>query len=794
MMQYRFAVIAAVLSLVSATAAAQQKPRPKPATKPPAAKPAATKPAAAPGIPTPRSILGFEPGDDRKLVEWPVLVRYFQALAKASARVDYREIGQSTLGAPFVALAISSPQNLRRLDSLRLINARLADPRRFRSTAEANEALRIGKAIVLITSSIHSNEVGGHLSPVVLAHRLATDTSAATRAILDNVVLWLVPSLNPDGISIVSKWYNRTLGTQAEGTSPPELYHHYTGHDNNRDWYAFTQVETRLTIDSLHNVWHPQIVHDIHQQGASGARLFLPPFLDPWEPNVDPLIKDGVNALGTAMAWELAGQGKTGISVHATYDAWTPARAYQHYHGGVRILSETASASLATPVDIPFAELADNSRGFTPRERSWNFTPWQGGRWTLRDIVTYQADAAYALLSNAARYRDRWLANFLAIEWRGVRGWRGWPYAYVIPARQDSVALSTLLGTLARGQVEIRTAQQAFTAGGQRYAAGSFVVVLRQPYAAFAKALLEIQHYPDRRTFPGGPPERPYDVTAHTLPALLGVQAVLVQDSLRVPLSAPLSASLLPKATPGYPGFATGETPRVGLYKSYAAAMDEGWTRWVFDNWKVPYVSLVDSVVQAGGLKERFDVVVLPDQSPRALLEGLARRYPAPYAGGLGAEGAQALRQFVLDGGTLVALNDASRFAIQSLLLPVRNVLEGVPPEDFYAPGSIFRLSLEADHPLSRNMPAQAIAWFEEGPAFEVLDTSVVKVVARYPAEPNRVLLSGWVLGAEKVAGKAAVLEVRQGQGRVILFGFRPQYRAQTQATFPLFFNSLQLR
>ena len=192
--------------------------------------------------------------------------------------------------------------------------------------------------------------------------------------------------------------------------------------------------------------------------------------------------------------------------------------------------------------------------------------------------------------------------------------------------------------------------------------------------------------------------------------------------------------------------------------------------------------------------EREFDVVVLPDQSPRALLEGLPRRYPAPYAGGLGGEGAQALRQFVLDGGTLVALNDASRFAIQSLLLPVRNVLEGVPPEDFYAPGSIFRLALEPDHPLSRNMPPQTIAWFEEGPAFEVLDTTVVKVVGRYPAEPHRVLLSGWVLGAEKVAGKAAVLEVRQGQGRVILFGFRPQYRAQTQATFPLFFNSLQLR
>src|ERR1041384_7352202 len=184
---------------------------------------------ARPIIPTPRSILGFDPGDDRKLVEWPVLVRYFDALARASDRVDIKELG---------------------------------------------------KTIVLITSSIHSTEVGGHLSPVALAYRLATDTGATTRAILDNVIVWLVPSLNPDGVTIVAKWYNRTLGTSAEGTEPPELYHHYAGHDNNRDWYAFTQVETQLTVDSLYNVWHPQIVHDIHQMDANGARLFLPPYLD----------------------------------------------------------------------------------------------------------------------------------------------------------------------------------------------------------------------------------------------------------------------------------------------------------------------------------------------------------------------------------------------------------------------------------------------------------------------------------------------------------------------------------
>src|SRR5881275_1353598 len=595
--------------------AAQQPRRTPPARRRP-------PPVTAPRIPPPRAVLGFEPGDDRKLADWPTLVRYYQALAKASDRVRYHELGHTTLGAPFVALAISSPQNLRQLDRYRELNTRLADPRGAKRPQDLEEALRTGKTIVLITSGIHSNEVGGHLTPALLAYRLASDTGAATRAILDNVILWLVPSLNPDGVTIVANWYGRTLGTPAEGTDPPELYHAYAGHDNNRDWYAFTQVETQLVVDSIHNVWHPQIVHDIHQQDTDGSRLFLPPYLDPIEPNVDPLLVDGVNALGTAMAWALAGQGKTGIVINAVYDAWTPARAYQHYHGGVRILSEAASANLASPIDLPADQLATRGRGFNPRERSWNFTnPWPGGRWTLRDIVTYQTDGAYALLENAARYRDRWLANFLTVEGRAVRGWKGWPYAYVLPRqRQDSVGLATLLGILHRATVEVRTALPPVAVGTQRFPAGSYVVALRQPYAGFAKTLLEPQRYPDLRLYPGGPPLPPYDVTAHTLPLLMGVTAVAARDSLSIGLSPPVEP---PSASPSYPGFAGPDAPRVGLYRSYTAPIDEGWTRWVFDTWKVPYTTLVDSVVRAGQLRAAFDVIVLPDQSPHELLEGV---------------------------------------------------------------------------------------------------------------------------------------------------------------------------
>jgi hypothetical protein len=200
-------------------------------------------------------------------------------------------------------------------------------------------------------------------------------------------VLILVPTLNPDGVNIVSRWYAQTLGTAAEGTSPPELYHRYTGHDNNRDWYAFTQAETRMVVDSLYGVWHPQVTMDIHQQGPLGSRMFVPPYLDPVEPNVDPLLIQAVNALGTSIAWRMTAEGLTGVSVLASYDAWTPARAFQHYHGAVRILTETASASLATPITVAFDSLRAGA-DFDAKQRSWNFAaPWPGGRWTLADIV-----------------------------------------------------------------------------------------------------------------------------------------------------------------------------------------------------------------------------------------------------------------------------------------------------------------------------------------------------------------------------------------------------------------------
>jgi hypothetical protein len=747
-------------------------------------------------VPTPESVLGFTPGDDRKLVEWPVLVDYYQRLAAASDRVQFRELGKTTLGAPFVVLVITSPENMSRLEEIRTMNAKLADPRTLAGDAERGRILEEGKTIVLITSSIHSTEVGGHLSPTIIAHRLATDDSEETQEVLRNTVLLLVPSLNPDGVTIVSNWYNRTLGTEAEGNGPPQLYHHYVGHDNNRDWYAFTQVETQLTVDSLHNWWHPQITHDIHQMGGSGARYFLPPFLDPIEPNVDPVLVNGYNTLGTYMAWELIGQGKTGIVVSASFVAWTPARAYMHHHGGVRVLSETASAQLATPVEMPFENL-NPGRGFHAQESSWNFSaPWPGGTWNLANIVDYQSSGALALLNHAARNRYVWLSNFAKVNQRATDGWDEWPYAFVIPEDQrNSIGLQAMLEILHRGLVEIQRAERPFQANGTTYPAGTYVIRNQQPYASFAKALLERQDYPDLRMYPGGPPRPPYDVTAHTLPLLMGVDVVTVQDEFNVTLSEPVGR-MVPDY--GYEGLSVdnpdGVTPRIGLYMSYDASMDEGWTRWILDTWNIPYASLVDSVVRAGDLNRTFDAIVIPDQSPNDIVEGLDSDYPAPYGGGMGEVGRRALMEFVNRGGTLVTFNNASRFAVETFDLPVRDAVEGLDNQEFYAPGTLFRMELDTTHPLTQNVPNGTAGWFQRSPAFEVESGSGLRVIAKYPDDPNDVLLSGWVLGEERLAGKAAMIEAPIGEGRVVLFGFRPQYRGQSIATYPLFFNALKAR
>jgi len=772
-------------------------------------------------VPAPTDVLGFTPGDDRKLASWAKVVEYFQKLAATSDRVKFEEIGKSTMGAPFVYVTISAPENLKHLDEFKEIQRQLADPRllgtrtsssassarrapradaevRVPSDSKASQLIKRSKTVVAITCGIHSTEVGSYLSSMLIAYRLASSNEPEVQEILKNTIILLVPSTNPDGVDIVNNWYQKTLGTPYEGTDPPELYHKYTGHDDNRDWYAFTQVETQLVVDKILNAWHPQIVHDIHQQGAFGSRLFLPPYMPPVEPNVPQQIVEGYTELGNYLAKEMRATGYRGITTDSTYDAWSPSRAYSHYHGGVRILQETASCRLATPITVRFDQLRAGE-GYDPRKETPNFGPiWQGGEWHIRDITNTMTKVAFLLLKHAAQNRELWLQRFYGIEKDAVRLRRPDElFAILVPAAPHR---ADVLKILDRGGVEM-DAPLPFVAEGVKYPEGTAIIRMSQPNAGFAKALLERQHYPNMRDATGRPIQ-PYDVTAHTVSLLMGVEPVFIHKPFRYRM-------------PPDRGFAgcTGGGPievRVGLYKSHVPSMDAGWTRWVMENGH-PFAMTIhdreieDQEIRAGGLAAKYDSIVIPDQVRAAILNGHRKgAMPDEYTGGLGEQGVKALREFVEAGGTLVCLNRASDFAIEQFKLPVRDVVDGLPRTDFYVPGSILRIEVENSNPIAFGISKESIAWAENSPVFEVIQTTLragdqipaeptVHVIAWY-AKDKDPLLSGWLLGADRVKGKAALVQVDMGKGHIILFGFRPQYRGQSLATYPLFFNAISLK
>jgi hypothetical protein len=282
-------------------------------------------------------------GADRQLADWTQITEYFHKLDAASPRVRVDVVGRTTGGRPFLVVAITSEANMARLEEIRRDNLRLADPRRL-SPADAASLIASGKAIVALNHGIHSSEVAATQAAMETAYRLATAEDEQTRAVRDGAVVLMLPSHNPDGTQEVTEWYRDSLGHPWEGGPLPFPYQKYADHDNNRDWYMFTQVESRLTVEHLYDRWRPQIVHDLHQMGTRTARLFVPPYVDPWEPNVDPALIAAVNDLGTHVAARLTTEGRRGIVTHAIYDAWSPSRAYPHTHGAVRLLSEAASA------------------------------------------------------------------------------------------------------------------------------------------------------------------------------------------------------------------------------------------------------------------------------------------------------------------------------------------------------------------------------------------------------------------------------------------------------------------
>ena len=836
---------------------------------------------------SPEEFLGYRVGEDRKLADYTQIQAYFQKLDEESENIKVLTIGESTLGKPMIMAVITAEENMEKLDVYRGINKRLRDARDLTPEA-AHRLAEEGKVIVFITCNLHATEIGSSQMAMEFAYNLVTGkTPFDEDKVLNDVIVLLAPTINPDGQQMVTDWYRKYVGTEYEGGRMPWLYQHYVGHDNNRDWFMLTQAETKAVTKVLYQDWIPQIHIDQHEMGARGARLWLPPFANPPNPNVHPMVWRGVALFGMNMAYDLQKNGYKGVQYGQEFAGWWDGACDNTpwFHNTICLLSEAAEVKVASPIHIDISEISEPYV-----EQSMQFPdPWPGGWWRLRDIVDYELTVSMSLIKTASLHKKEFLYNFYkmckdAIEKRE----EGQPYAFVIPKKQNDYATALrMLDTLMFAGVEINQANEDFMVGGKIYAAGSFVILMSQPYRPYAQALLEIQNHPDpERDYPNGPfIPLIYDNAGWTLPLQMGIECDRIETPFKVNLeeldkipypsvTPPQAAasflildsrlntsysvvfallkenadiyrskdiiradgfeaaagSFIIKNTPQVQKILPGllekwhveansideiaEIPkaqvnrhRIGLYQSWRSNMDEGWTRYVLDDLGIPYTTLHNKDFKGTkkkkvNLSNRYDVIVFADENTDIIIQGKrgpSSRYgrsdgifPPEYQGGIEKEGVEALKAFVEQGGILVTLNSACGLAFNELDIPASNAIERIDRSQFFCPGSILRVKVDNKLPIGYGMPGEAAIMFYRGMAIQ---TQIPpegwdrKVVARFPEDD--ILLSGWLYGEEVIARKAAVVDVQNKKGHIILIGFPCQHRAQSHGTYKFLLNAL---
>ena len=493
-------------------------------------------------ITPPEEFFGFQLGSDRKIARWDKIVDYYKLLGDQSGKIKVVEMGPSTEGNPFLLIVISSPENLANLEHLRQVNLRISDPRDL-AEDDVEGLLSEGKALFCQSMSLHATEIGGTQMAPELAYDLLTKEDEETKRILDNVIYLMVPCFNPDGQIMVTDWYYETLGTEYEGVNQPWLYHKYTGHDNNRDAFQTNMIESQYMAKIMYRDWIPQAYLDHHHTGSYSARFFVPPYCEPIHPHGDPLIWREHSWYGAHIAYKLEEAGKAGAINIARYLGWGHLGFHwiTIYHNIAGMLTESASAKLATPLYIHPDQLIGDGRGpirgMPHYDAQTNFpNPWPGGWWHLRDIVEQQKVSAWALIDMAARNKTTILRNaYQKAKRQTERGACGSPVAYVIPkAQHDPLTSLKLVNKLLVQGMEVHQAAGDIAAGGVTYPAGSYVVFLAQPKKGLIKTLLGRTLYPDnpwtRET--DGSPSRPQDTATDTIAEYMGVHVDPVDCSI----------------------------------------------------------------------------------------------------------------------------------------------------------------------------------------------------------------------------------------------------------------------
>jgi len=881
-------------------------------------------------IPTPESVLGHKPGDDFFLATYDESLGYFQKLAASTDKLKLVRVGKTTRGVDWYIAIISSAKNLADLDKYKDTAKKLALVKGL-SDADAHALARSGKAIVHIDGGLHATEVAGAQHTIQLAYNLVTKTDTETTTILDNVILVLWFSINPDGQNQVATWYRGNLGTAYEVSPVPGLWQEYIGHDNNRDGYMNNMVESQAITKSVLE-YYPQVFYNHHQTAPFPARIWIPPFAEPISANPHPLMWRWVNKFGTSMAAYLDEHDMPGAMHRGRFDDWYPGFVdhVNSFRNTVSFLTETALYRYATPHFYTIDEFPRDKQDL--KAEVFYSSPWKGGWWRLRDATNYMLGASMAVLDTAAKSREELLYNRYQAGRDVIKKFEtDPPYAYVIPEEQrDLPTAAILVEKLLINGIEVHQATRDFKANGEMYKAGDWVVLMDQPFASLVKELFEPQHYPDLRpaaaasgggrgaggggAAAGGggrggggrgaaaaPPavatvtpattatapaetaaaapaaagggrgggrggaaagapanptgssfETPYDVTGWTLPMQMGVTVVMVVEPVTTDTRAALKkidrvTPIVGKVEGSGPLFAFshnsnasmksvndilnaggtvsfGKTDgtiyasgtgsilknngvdsksvsdagtavavkklRVGLYEPWAGNIDEGWTKWILEQFHFPFTVLHNDDVQSGHLRAKFDSIVIAEMATRQIVDGMQPgTVPGRYAGGIGDEGVEALREFVEQGGTLVTLGNASQFAIDRFSLPVTNIVAGLRSDQFFCSGAILRTDVK-EHPVTAGLPPQADILFERNEVFDTKPGFRGTVLASYIANRNP-LRSGYLIGADRIEGKAAAIDVVLGQGHVILIGFRTQWRGQSHGTYKFLFNAL---
>ena len=820
-------------------------------------------------ITSPKEQFGFNIGDDYVLVNYSQYVDYLKKLDRESDRLSVVEMGKSSEGRTMYLAIITAPENQKKLSRYKEISERLAHAEGL--TPEQARALsEEGKAVVWIDGGLHASEVLGSQQLVENIYQLVSRTDAETTRFLSDVIV-LNCLVNPDGMDLVSNWYMRDAEPSRRSLNGlPRLYHKYAGHDDNRDFYMSALVETDAINRVLFREWFPQIVYNHHQTGPAGTVMFSPPFRDPFNYFLDPLVITLLDEVGAAMHSRFAVEGKPGVTSRSggNYSTWWNGglRTSPYFHNQIGLLTETIGNP--TPIDIPFVLDRALPKTDTP-------APVEPQKWHFRQSIEYSITANRAVLDYASRNKDRLLFDIYRMGVNSIeRGSRDtWtttprklrvaksfedlriaasrdPRGYVIPADQpDFLTATKFVNALIKNGVAVHRATAEFRVRGKSYPSGSYIVKTGQAFRPQVLDMFEPQDHPDDFAYPGAPPTPPYDIAGWTLAFQMAVKFDRILDAFDGPFEK-LTAEVKPalgkitdvRAPAGYvfsheindsfvainrllqtqenvywvtDSFsANGKTfpagtnfvvaksgtlaklqklaqetglsfdavatkpaggafelhpRRILLWDRAGGSVPSGWTRYVLEKFEFPYTVLTSNAFEQTNLNQRFDVIILVDDASDV----------PPIA----------LRKFVDDGGTILAIGDSTKLAYQ-LNLPVTDPVAGLTRRDFYVPGSVLKARIDNTKPLAYGMPEYADFFFDSSPTFSLKPGAAdAAVVAWYDSgEP---LHSGWAWGQKFLENTAAVVDAKVGKGRIVLYGPEILFRSQPHGTYKLLFNGI---